>query len=117
MTTISIQSSGDISEADAVAAIEAMGFHGGPRDLVGETEDFHWHDFDIAAYAISGEALLELADGTILMAGPGTFVQIPGGTVHRDVPGCSYRAVLGISVPPSELSESINIPVDQLQPT
>ncbi len=114
MTTISIQSRGDISEGDATAAIVAMGFHGGPRDLVGETEDFHWHDFDIAAYVIGGEGTFELSDGTILTAGPGTFVQVPRGTVHRDVPGSSYRVVLGISVPPSELSGPTNIPVDQL---
>lgn len=114
MTTISIQSSGGISEEDAIAAIAAMGFHGGPLDLVGQTEDFHWHDFDVAAYGISGEGAVELADGTILTAGPGTVVHVPRGTVHRDVPGCSYRVVLGISVPPSELSEPLNIPVDQL---
>jgi hypothetical protein len=114
MTTISIQSSGDISEEDAIAAIAAMGFHGGPRDLVGQTEDFHWHDFDIAAYGISGEGAIELADGTIITVGPGILVRLPRGTVHRDVPGSSSRAVLGISVPPSELSGPLNKPVDQL---
>lgn len=114
MTTISIHACGDISEDDALAQLAALGFHGGVSDRVGKEEDLHWHDFDAVAWVLAGEAAIELADGTVITAGPGIRVQLPRGTVHKDVPGTSYRGVLGFSVRPSEMTLPIDRPVDQL---
>ncbi len=116
MPTISIHSSGDISEAGALAAVEEMGFHGfgSADDATGQIEELHWHDFDVVAYILSGEASAELGDGTIITAGAGTVVRVPRGTVHKDVPGDPYRRVLGFSIPPAEMTEPFNRPLDQL---
>ena len=93
-----------------------MGFYGlgSADDATGEIEDLHWHDFDVVAYVLSGEASAELADGTIITVGPGTVVRLPAGTVHKDVPGDPYRRVLGFSIPPFEMTQPLNRPVDQL---
>jgi len=114
MPTISIKSSGDISEEGALAELEQMGFHGFADDAMGKAEDLHWHEFDAIAYVISGEASAELADGTVITAGAGTVVRVPRGTVHKDVPGNTYRRVLGFSIPLSEMTEPIDRPVELL---
>ena len=119
MPTITIHSSGDVSEEEALAALSEMGFYGlgSADDATGEIEDLHWHDFGVVAYVLSGEASAELADGTIITAGPGTVVRLPAGTVHKDVPGDPYRRVIGFSIPPFEMTQPINRPVDQLPVT
>jgi hypothetical protein len=114
MPTISITSSGNISEEEALAELTAAGFHGFADDGVGQVEDLHWHDFDAVVYVMSGEASAELADGTIITAGAGTTVRVPRGTVHKDVAGQTYRRVIGFSIPRSEMTEPIDRPVDLL---
>lgn len=112
MSTVTITSTGNISEEDALAELAEMGFHGFADDGVGQVEELHWHDFDVIAYVMSGEASAELSDGTIITAGAGTKVRLPRGTVHKDVPGQTYRRVLGFSIPPSEMTEPIDRPVE-----
>src|ERR1700751_3751555 len=60
------------SEAEAEAAMTAMGWQGFAVDLaVTADEDFHWHDVDQIAYIISGTARTRLQDGTVLEAPTG----------------------------------------------
>jgi hypothetical protein len=42
----------------------------------------------------------------------GAKIEAPAGMVHRTV-GSSYRAVLGLSVDPAELTQPVNKPVTE----
>ena len=54
------------TEAEAEAAMAAMGWQGFALDLdVTADEELHWHDTDQIAYVISGTARTPLDDGTI----------------------------------------------------
>lgn len=97
-------------EAAAVAELEQLGWEPLVLDMSSVEEDFHWHDFTTVAFILEGTSLLELADGRQLTAGPGARAELPAGVVHRDIPGSTYRAVIGFSVPMSEMSQPINKP-------
>jgi quercetin dioxygenase-like cupin family protein len=73
-------------------------------------EDLHWHDFDAVVFVLEGTASAEFADGSIEEASVGSKIEAPAGIVHRTV-GSSYRAVLGLSVDPAELTQPVNKPV------
>jgi quercetin dioxygenase-like cupin family protein len=94
------------TEAQALEEIAARGWHGFTTDLDPE-EDLHWHDFDSVVFVLEGTARAEFADGSIEEASVGSKIESPAGIVHRTV-GSGYRAVLGLSVDPAELSQSIN---------
>ncbi len=114
MTNSATVSPTDVTtEEEAMAAVEDEGLFGLAMDFVGSVEDFHWHDFDAVVYVISGEAAVEYEDGRILRAGPGTLASAPAGTVHRDVPGASFRGVFGFSVDPSSMTQPINKPLSE----
>jgi mannose-6-phosphate isomerase-like protein (cupin superfamily) len=52
------------------------------------TEPFQWHhhpDSDETFYGIDGELILEFVDGEVTV-GPGQFVTVPAGTLHRTRP-------------------------------
>jgi quercetin dioxygenase-like cupin family protein len=49
----------------------------------GESVPLHRHDDDWEAfYVVEGEVTLFVGDGTGVLAGPGSFAFVPGGTVH-----------------------------------
>ena len=50
------------------------------------------------------------ADGSIEECSVGTKIEAPAGIVHRTV-GSSYRAVLGLSVDPTEMTQPVDKPV------
>jgi quercetin dioxygenase-like cupin family protein len=97
------------TETQALEEIAARGWHGFAVDLEPEAE-LHWHDFDSVVYVLEGPASVEFADGSIEEASAGAKVDAPAGIVHRVV-GSSYRAVLGLSVDPAELTQPVNKPV------
>jgi quercetin dioxygenase-like cupin family protein len=97
------------TEAQALEEIVARGWHGFTTDLDPE-EDLHWHDFDSVVFVLEGTASAEFADGSIEEASVGSKIEAPAGIVHRTV-GSSYRAVLGLSVDPAELTQPVNKPV------
>ena len=97
------------TEEQALKEIAARGWHGFTVDLEPE-EDLHWHDFDAVVFVLEGTACAEFADGSIEKASVGSKTEAPAGIVHRIV-GSSYRAVLGLSVDPAELSQPVNKPV------
>ena len=93
----------------ALEEIAAKGWHGFEVTLDPE-EDLHWHDFDSVVFILEGTASAEFADGSIEEASVGAKVEAPAGIVHRVV-GESYRAILGLSVDPDELTQPVNKPV------
>jgi hypothetical protein len=113
-TNATIEPTDIVTEQAALAAIAEMGWHGFVRDVTGQVEDFHWHEFGVVAYVLSGEAAAEYDDGTVLCGGPGMVARLPAGTVHKDVPGTSYRAVFGFDIHPNDFTQPINKPVSEL---
>lgn len=99
------------TEEQALEEIAVRGWHGFVVDLDPE-EDLHWHDFDAVVFVLEGKASAEFADGSIEDASVGSKVEAPAGIVHRTV-GSSYRAVLGLSVDPAELTQPVNKPVTE----
>jgi len=104
------------SEEAALAAIADMGYFGVALDTVGATEDFHWHDFDVVLFVLSGEAAAEYDEGRVLNATPGTLAHLPAFVVHRDLPGTSYRGVFGFSTDPATWEGPVNRPLSELPP-
>ena len=113
-TNATIEPTDITTEEAALAAIAEMGWHGFAVDVIGQVEDFHWHEFGIVAYVISGEAAAEYDDGSILRGGPGMMARLPAGTVHKDVPGTSYRAVFGFDIHPDHFTQPVNKPAGEL---
>ena len=93
----------------ALEEIAAIGWHGFEVTLDPE-EDLHWHDFDSVVFVLEGIASAEFSDGSIEEASVGTKIEAPAGIVHRTV-GASYRAIIGLSVDPAELTQPVNKPV------
>ena len=99
-----------VTEAEALAEIEARGWYGFVRDVVvEEDEELHWHDFDAVLYVLEGTARAATPTGTV-EAGPGTLAQASAGWVHGDIAGTTYRGVLGFSVHPTKMTQPINKP-------
>ena len=98
------------TEAQALEEIAARGWYGFTVELDPE-EDLHWHDVDAVVFVLEGTASAEFADGSIEEASVGSKTEAPAGIVHRTV-GSSYRAVLGLSVNPAEMTQPVNKPVN-----
>jgi quercetin dioxygenase-like cupin family protein len=99
-----------VTEAEALAEIEARGWHGFVRDVVvDEDEELHWHDFDALVYVLEGTARAATPTG-IVEAGPGALAEAKAGWVHGDVAGTTYRGVFGFSVDPASMTHPINKP-------
>jgi uncharacterized protein YjlB len=113
-TNATIEPTDIVTEEAALAAIAEIGWHGFVRDVTGQVEDFHWHEFDVVAYVMNGEAAAEYDDGRTLRGGAGTLARLPAGTVHKDIPGTSYRAVFGFDIHPNDFTQPINKPVSEL---
>jgi quercetin dioxygenase-like cupin family protein len=93
----------------ALEEVAVRGWHGLEVTLDPE-EDLHWHDFDAVVFVLEGTASVEFADGSIEECSVGTKIEAPAGIVHRTV-GSSYRAVLGLSVDPGEMTQPVDKPV------
>ncbi len=99
-----------VTEAEALAEIEARGWYGFVRDVaVTEDEELHWHDFDAVLYVMQGTARASTPTG-IVEAGPGVLAEAKAGWVHADIAGTTYRGVFGFSVDPEQMTQPINKP-------
>jgi quercetin dioxygenase-like cupin family protein len=102
------------SEPEAIAEIEARGWHALTLTAPAEVSEWHWHDFDAVIYVLEGDARVEFEDGShAIQCGVGARIDAPRETVHREITD-GYRAVFGFSVDPAQLTEPINKPVGLL---
>lgn len=98
------------TEEQAYAEIESRGWHA--KLITASAEpSLHWHDFDTLVFVLEGVAQAEYEDGTILQAQVGDRVEAHAGVVHRNV-GPSYRALLGLSVDPEQMTQPISKSVE-----
>ncbi|MBC7520080.1 MAG: hypothetical protein H7268_03145 [Sandarakinorhabdus sp.] len=98
-------------EAQALAEIDAAGFHSLVLDIPAETNELHFHDFDTKFYVLGGGLQLTVGDtGSVHDVRPGDRVVADAGWVHRESHQ-GFRAVFGFSVPPSMLTMPINKPL------
>ena len=68
------------------------------------------NDFDSVVFVLEGTASAEFSEGSIEEALAGSKIEAPAGIAHRTV-GSSYRAIIGLSVDPAELTQPVNKPV------
>jgi quercetin dioxygenase-like cupin family protein len=98
------------TEAEAIAEIEARGWHALTLTAPPEDGDWHWHDFDSLIFVLEGQARVEFMDGSPALEGSaGARISAPREVVHREITG-GYRAVFGLSVDPMTLTE-VNKPL------
>ena len=89
-----------VTEAEALAQVTEMGFHGVAFDVITEEdEDLHWHEFASATWVISGTGSFLDGDGERIEVGPGCHVRAPAGFLHQGLAGPAYRVVLGTDIP------------------
>ena len=98
-------------EDEAMAAIQAAGFHPLLIDIPAETNEDHWHDFDSIIFVLDGELVVTTAaTGETLACGAGSRIDFPRGVIHRENHQ-GYRALVGFSVDPATLFEGpLNMP-------
>ncbi len=98
-----------ISEAEALAKVGEMGFHGLAFDVnLSEDEELHWHEFAAVTWVISGEGRFCSEDGVVVDVRPGCRLQAPAGWLHRNLGGPAYRVVLGSDLPGDQWTTPIN---------
>ena len=101
------------SEEEVVAEIREMGFHPLTIDVPAVTNDFHFHDFDSVTYILDGElTVTERDSGEACTLEVGDKAVAKAGVVHKESHD-GFRAMFGFSVPPQELTQPIDKPVDQ----
>ena len=101
------------TEEEAFAEIAARGLHALAIDRSAEENEFHWHDFDTVTFIVDGTARVEFEDGTSMQCGAGARIEAPARVVHREA-SPAYRAVLGFSMNPADMTQPVNRPVAQL---
>jgi uncharacterized protein YjlB len=97
------------TEDEARAEIEARGWHALTIDIQPMETGLHWHDFDAVVFVLDGTARIELEDGEVMQCGAGARVETPAGVLHSESSSSpAYRAVIGLAVEPSALTQPIN---------
>jgi hypothetical protein len=108
--TVNIRSDHFATEEEAVAEIKAAGYWPLTLEFPPEKNENHWHDFDSMVFVLQGKLSLTEADtGENCICGPGTRIIAKAGLRHREEHR-GYKAVLGLSVDPSTLTQPINKP-------
>ncbi len=98
-----------ITEADALAQAEAMGFHALAFDIaVTEDEPLHWHEFESVTWVIEGTGAFLDEHGARTEVAPGCRLQAPAGYLHRNLAGPPVRVVLATNLPYSEWTMPID---------
>ncbi len=98
------------SEEQAMAEIEAAGFHPVKIDFPAEENDFHWHDFEAMTYILDGVLnITERDSGESCSCTAGTRILAPSGLVHREQTE-GYTALFGFDRDPAEFTQPINKP-------
>ena len=96
---------------EARAEIEAAGYHPVEATFEPEKTEDHWHDFDSMVFVLDGEVTLTDIDaGETCTCGKGTRVLGKAGVAHRE-DHQGYKALIGLSVPPAQLTQPINKPL------
>ena len=100
-----------ISEEEALAKVAAMGWHGLAFDDVHEQDEaLHWHEFEAAAWVISGTGSFADEHGNVTQIQSGCRLQAPAGWLHRTLAGTSTRVVLGTNLPYADWTMPIDKP-------
>ena len=98
-----------ITEAEALAQVAAMGFHGYAFDQVTPVdEELHWHEFESISWVISGTGRFADGNGTVFEVAPGCRLKAPAGWLHRNLAGPSVRIVIGTNLPFEQWSKPID---------
>jgi len=98
------------SEEQAQAEIESAGYFPLTLDFPAETNEDHWHDFDSMVYVLDGEVTVTEAEtGESCVVAAGSKLIAPGGVLHRETTA-GYKALIGFSVPPQDLTQPVNKP-------
>jgi uncharacterized cupin superfamily protein len=96
------------TEEEAVAEIKAAGFWPITVEFPAEKNENHWHDFDAMVFVLEGEVSISEAEtGECCTCGPGTRMSAKAGIVHRE-DTAGYKAVVGLGVDPTTLTQPIN---------
>jgi mannose-6-phosphate isomerase-like protein (cupin superfamily) len=97
-------------ESQAMREIEAAGYHPITLDFPKLENENHWHEFDSYVYVLEGEITITDADtGETCDCPAGTRIVAPRGVLHREVSN-GYKALIGLSVKPEELTQPIDKP-------
>ncbi|MGA0604267.1 MerR family transcriptional regulator [Caulobacter sp. KR2-114] len=97
------------AESEAMAVIEAAGFHPLAVEIPPETNENHWHDFDSIIFVLEGElVVIDAESGDSLACGPGSRIDFPRGILHHE-DHKGYRALIGFSVDPTTLKGPLNL--------
>jgi DNA-binding transcriptional MerR regulator len=97
-------------EGEAMAVIEAAGFHPLVVEIPPETNENHWHDFDSIIFILEGElVVIEAESGETLACGPGSRIDFPRGILHHERHQ-GYRALVGFSIDPTTFKGPMNMP-------
>lgn len=91
------------AEADAYAAIAAMGWHPFATDVAAEHNEPHFHPFDSVIFVVGGELRFHDAEtGELRVCPPGTKIDDLGENLHREDHD-GYRAIVGFEQDPAIL--------------
>ena len=97
-------------EAEVMSEIEAAGYFLLTQDFPAESIGDHWHDFDFVGYITEGEmTIFDTETGESCVCSKGTKVVAPRGVLHREQTS-GYKALIGVSIDPAELTQPINKP-------
>ncbi|MBM3660190.1 MAG: hypothetical protein FJW95_11925 [Actinobacteria bacterium] len=98
-----------ITEAEALAQVEALGFHGLAFDDAHDVDEtLHWHEFDAVVWVISGAGSFADEHGEVTTMAPGCHLRAPAGWLHRSLAGTRARVVIGTDRPSEVWTSPIN---------
>ncbi len=98
------------SEQEALAEINAVGYHSIVVDVPAGEAETHWHDFDSMTFILGGELeLINEETGEVCKCAKGTRVVAPANLLHSEKTK-GFRAVIGFNTDPEKLSQPINKP-------
>ena len=91
------------TEAEALAAAEAAGYHTVTLDFDEVNPHEHWHDFEAATYVVAGEITITVSEtGETCTLRPGSVITAPGRMLHREE-SAGFRAVIGLTQDPATI--------------
>ena len=98
-----------ITEAEALAQAEAMGFHALAFDQITEVDEpLHWHEFDSVSWVIEGSGAFADEHGTVTEVQPGCRLEAPAGWLHRNLAGPPLRLVICTNIPGGQWTSPID---------
>ena len=98
-----------ISEEDALAKLREMGLHAFAFDINTETDEpLHWHEFEGAAWIISGSGSFADETGAVTHVKAGCHSRFPAGWLHQELAGTKVRVAIGTNIPFKQWTHPIN---------